>query len=456
MVGRYALHDLLSAGGMGQVHFGRLLGASGFSRVVAIKRLHAQFAADPEFSAMFLDEARLASRIHHPNVVATLDAVSEGGELFLVMEYVRGESLSKLLGAQTRPPMAHAVAIMVGALHGLHAAHEARSASGGWLALVHRDVSPPNILVGDDGVARIIDFGVAKAAERIHFTRTDDVRGKVAYMAPEQLVRGAVDRRADVYSAAVVLWELLTGRRFVNPDLADAAAVLAALGRPPEPPSALGAEVPRGVDDVVLRGLAREPSGRFHTALEMAAALEGVLVPSTQREVGAWVSSVAGESLRRKDETLKRIETEPAGSLARPSSSPSAPPTAGTWPTAGIARARPYGRVVALSAVVVVTALAWIGGTVYGRMRRSGPGVAPSEAVVTASPAAVSLAPPAPVAPSLAASSAAVPVAAADNVSPGSPDAAGSPSRAPSSKRSSCNPPYRVEHGIKVAKIECL
>src|SRR5450432_3116813 len=183
VIGRYALYGKLAAGGMATVHFGRLLGPAGFSRTVAIKRLHPQFAKDPEFVAMFLDEARLAARIHHPNVIATLDVVALEGELFLVLEYVQGESFASLLRAardrRTPVPLPVVSAVMTGVLHGLHAAHEAKNERGEPLRLVHRDVSPHNVLVGADGVPRVLDFGIAKAAGRLQTTREGHLKGKL-------------------------------------------------------------------------------------------------------------------------------------------------------------------------------------------------------------------------------------------------------------------------------------
>src|SRR5882672_3806490 len=239
--GRYDLHVEIAAGGMATVHIGRLLGPVGFARTVAIKRLHPQYAKDPEFVSGFLDEARLAARVQHPNVVATIDVVATDGELFLIMDYVRGESLSKILRVlrkrgQFCPPRI-AAAIMCGFLHGLHAAHEAKNERGEPLGLVHRDVSPQNVLVGADGIARLLDFGVAKATGRMQVTSKGQVKGKLAYMAPEQ-VRGTVTPQSDVYSASAVLWEALTCHRlFQNVTWQNVAQVIAE--REIAPPSAI-------------------------------------------------------------------------------------------------------------------------------------------------------------------------------------------------------------------------
>src|SRR5580698_1424454 len=181
VVGRYAIYGKIASGGMASVHFGRLIGGAGFSRTVAIKRLHPHLAEDPEVLSTIIDEARLAARIHHPHVVATLDVVSTGTDLLLVMEDIRGEALSRLMKLEAargrRIPLPITAAIVVGSLHGLHAAHEATSDHGVPLGIVHRDVSPQNILVGVDGLARVIDFGVAKAAGRLQTTREGELKG---------------------------------------------------------------------------------------------------------------------------------------------------------------------------------------------------------------------------------------------------------------------------------------
>jgi serine/threonine-protein kinase len=311
-LGRYALYGEIAAGGMATVHLGRLLGSVGFARTVAIKRLHPHLSRDPDFVGMFLEEARLAARVRHPNVVSTLDVVSEDGELFLVMEYVAGETLSRLVRktreAKKRVPPRYVVGVMAGALEGLHAAHEATSERGVPLGMVHRDVSPQNIHIGIDGVSRVLDFGIAKATNRVQDTRTDQIKGKVAYMSPEQLAKAPADRSADIYSASVVLWEALTGHRLFQADDVPA-LVYAIVNEEVFAPSSLVPDLPPGLDDIVMRGLDRDPRKRWATAREMAAALENVLAPAPAREIGQWVTVTAGEALTDQQALVRTIES---------------------------------------------------------------------------------------------------------------------------------------------------
>ncbi len=311
LVGRYVVHDRIAAGGMATVHLGRLIGAAGFSRTVAVKRLHDCYAKDPEFVAMLLDEARLAATIRHPNVVPTLDVVAEGGELLVVMEYVEGDSLAHLaklsLQRGQRVPPAFAAAIVAQALHGLHAAHEAHDRNGEPLGIVHRDVSPQNILVGADGVARVLDFGIAKAASRATSTEDGQIKGKTAYMAPEQLQHGSVDRRTDVFAAAVCLWELLASRRLFlgdSPQETMARVLTATI----DPPSKHGSDVAPALDAVVMRGLERDADRRFATAEEMAHALEDAVKTPRPKEIGAWVCDVAAATLSARAELVQVVE----------------------------------------------------------------------------------------------------------------------------------------------------
>lgn len=311
MVGRYTIHERIASGGMATVHLGKLHGVAGFSPIVAIKCVHSSLATDPEFINMLLDEARLAARVRHPNVVPVLDLVRCDDELFMVMEYVHGEAVARLMRATCERgeavPPAIASAILSGVLHGLHAAHEARSETSEPLEIVHRDISPQNVIVGADGVARILDFGVAKAAGRVQTTREGQVKGKLAYMAPEQLRGHAVSRQADVYSAAVVLWEVLSGRRLFDGDN-EGRVVEQVLFAEIESPSTFAPGLSPALDAVVARGLARDCNERFRSAREMATAIQNASELATPHEVGEWVERMADEALWERQRMILDIE----------------------------------------------------------------------------------------------------------------------------------------------------
>lgn len=314
------IHGEIAAGGMATIHYGRLRGPIGFARTVAIKTLHPQFAKDPAFVAMFIDEARLTARIRHPNVAQTLDIVSLEGELFIVMEYVHGASLSHLLrpeddGEPTSVPLGVLSSVVCGVLHGLHAAHEVSGDDGKPLRLVHRDVSPQNILVGADGTSRVVDFGIAKALGRVYSTREGEIRGKLAYMAPEQVTGKEIDRRTDVFAAGILLWESLTGERLFG-RAGEAETLAAVLRAEIEPPSAFNPDVPPEVDAVCLRALERVPADRFQTAHEMAIALEARLPVASPRQVAEWVAVRAGDVLVERSRSVALIETTARGDEA--------------------------------------------------------------------------------------------------------------------------------------------
>jgi serine/threonine-protein kinase len=317
-IGRYVLHSPIASGGMATVYFGRALGPVGFRRIVAIKRMHPHLAQDPEFVAMFLDEASLAARIQHPNVVATVDVVAEAGEVAIVMEYIRGESLAGLIRASRKKkvatPIDVAVSLLVGSLNGLHAAHEARGDDGTLLGIIHRDVSPPNILVGLDGMPRLVDFGVAKAASRLDVTREGQFKGKIGYAAPEQLIRsarkgvGAIDRRVDIFAAASLLWELLAGTRLFQGD--DDYHTMGLVMRAEIPPLAPHRpEVPPALEAVIRKALARDPDQRYATAEEFALALEAASPASSPRAVIDWLKSLVSDTLAHRDTQVKELET---------------------------------------------------------------------------------------------------------------------------------------------------
>jgi serine/threonine-protein kinase len=310
LIGRYALYADIARGGMATVHLGRLCGVAGFTRTVAIKRLHPQYARDPEFVAMFIDEARVASRVRHSHVVSVIDMVALEGELLLVMDYVRGVSLSKLLASRSgekRVDPRIAVKIACDTLSGLQAAHETRDEQGEPLGIVHRDISPQNILVDSDGNAHVIDFGVAKALGRVQDTRDGQIKGKLSYMAPEQIRQFKVDRLADVYAVGVVLWEMLAGRRLYHAQ-EDAAVVYQILeGRHPALREFVPG-LPPALEAAVNKALAVDPSQRFANASEMAEELERVVPPAAEREVARWVASTAPGALERQASLMNEIE----------------------------------------------------------------------------------------------------------------------------------------------------
>jgi serine/threonine-protein kinase len=302
---------------MASVHFGRLVGTGGFAKTVAIKRLHPVFARDEAFRKMILDEARLAARVRHPNVVPPLDVLAEGGELLLVMEYVHGESLARLLRASVRAgervPLPVGAAILSNVLHGLHAAHEARDEEGQPLDIVHRDMSPQNIIVGVDGVARVIDFGIAKAVTSEELTSAGTIKGKLPYLAPEQLEGDPATKRSDLYATAVVFWEVLAGRRLFDGEDGEILRKIMSMEVPP--PSAFNALVPRTVDDVVRRGLSRDPEARYATAREMALELEAAVLLATASAVGAWTERLAAATLAERAAQIAAVETSSVSSV---------------------------------------------------------------------------------------------------------------------------------------------
>jgi serine/threonine-protein kinase len=458
---------------MASVHFGRLVGLAGFARPVAIKRLHAQFARDPDFVKMFLDEARLAARIQHPNVVPTLDVVSVDNEVFLVMEYVRGVTLAqlsrKMREGGERIPLRIALGIVSGMLQGLHAAHEARNDLGDPLDLVHRDVSPQNALVGTDGVTRLLDFGVAKAAGRLQTTRDGQLKGKLAYMAPEQVRSDQVSRRTDIYAASVVLWEVLTGQRLFYATN-DANVLSNVLTLEVQAPTSIVPELSRTLDEITLRGLQRDPDARWATAREMAGAIDACGVASPT-EIGDWVQRTASEELKEHamriastervaavaPESLPGASAQPSDSTTvRPGRRSSDRPTQG-WGTSETRSRRSTPWVYAIVGGAV--ALAAIGAGM--RLFQSFSAHAPA---ASASPPAPSVAPPS----TPAAVTANVveppqplptPVTVVDPAPPGSAAAAPSPGEGTTRTRATATPPagnaIPQGHGTPAARGDC-
>lgn len=500
-IGRYAFYGQIAAGGMATVHFARLVGPGNFSRIVAAKRLLPHLLQNKDFTDMLLDEARLAARIHHPNVVSTLDVVSTGDELVVVMEYVHGESLAKL--ARTAKdlddgiPPSIATTIAIDALHGLHAAHEVRDESGALLGLVHRDVSPQNLMVGVDGVTRIADFGIAKAAGRSQETRDGTVKGKLTYMAPEQIERGELTRATDIFALSVVLWEMLTGQRLFE-GKTDGEVLRRILLDQVPPPSSRAPNVPQEYDEILARGLARDPADRYKTAREMALALEAISTPVRASEIGAWVERNASATIVSRARTITQIERTPE----RTSAPPAAPTTRAITPAAVVAEsqsanqgtgtnaawARPSSGRKANRIWLAALALLLCGGGVFAYLQlHPGPDSAEvakspvlltaAEPIATAPAAPAATAPaatPVTAAPATAAPVAAAPVTAAPVTaapattappSNGNPAGVTRPRRAdppPPAKHTAssaddCDPPYSIDaSGRHIFKLKCV
>jgi eukaryotic-like serine/threonine-protein kinase len=305
------IFDEIGVGGMASVHLGMLTGAVGFRRIVALKQLHTRFINDPDFVAQFINEARLASRIHHANVVQTLDVVWTGTQLLLVLEYVDGDTLNRVLRSaverNTLIPIDVACSIVTGLLQGLHAAHEVKDEEGVPLDIVHRDVSPQNILIARDGVARVLDFGVAKALAQSPNTQSGLLKGKFGYMAPEQILRGHVDRRTDVFAAGVVLWEALLCRRLFQSSKNVEQALSRVVAADIPAPSTYRPEIPPSLDAIVLRAVDRDPERRFQSAEELAIALENCVSVARPHAVKTWFEPLASPELVQRGELIRTI-----------------------------------------------------------------------------------------------------------------------------------------------------
>lgn len=317
---RYVLGPDLASGGMATVHLGKQLGAEGFHRIVALKKLHGRFSADADIVDSFLAEAKVAASIRHPNVVAIQDVVREGDELFLVMDYVPGLSLARLMGgAETvrKVPPAIASAVLLNVLEGLEAAHGAAADDGTPLRLVHRDISPQNILVGADGAGRLIDFGVARSAARLKNTREGLVKGKLLYLPPEVVEGEAHGIAGDVFSAGAVLWEALVGKPVFAAET-DGAITARILVGDVSPPSRSEPSVSEALDAVVLKALEHSARKRWKSAAEFAAALRVAAPPAPAAAVRAWLAQECGPTLEERSGQVRAFEMAALPDVALP------------------------------------------------------------------------------------------------------------------------------------------
>jgi hypothetical protein len=319
-LGRYQLLTELGRGGMAELHLGRVHGAGGFAKVVAIKRIHRQHVRDPRFVEMFLNEGRIAAQLAHPNICQVHDLGEVDGELFLVMEYLEGVSWEEAMVALPRTAAATDLRFIVGAFaqlcEGLHHAHTLRAPDGRPTPVIHRDVSPQNLFITTAGVAKVLDFGVSKVLTNDRVTRSGVVKGKLTYMPPEQLADLPLDPRVDVFAAGTVLWEAITGARLFKRET-DYLVWRAITEEPIPPPSALRPELPPALDAVLARALARDREQRFGSTVELAQALRAATIglgpPLEPVELGQAVRTHCATTLATRAAQVAVALTEPPG-----------------------------------------------------------------------------------------------------------------------------------------------
>ncbi len=343
-IGRYEIVQRLGHGGMATVYLCRATGSAGFEKLVAIKVIHPHLAAEPEFVEMFLEEARIAGKIQSPHVAGILDLGEDEGLHYMVMEYIDGETLSALL-RQLRPrserlPLAVVLQVLIDACEGLTAVHELRDPDGQPYGLVHRDMSPQNLMVGFDGWTKIVDFGLVKATGKRH-THTGHLRGKLAYMSPEQARGKPLTASADLFALGVVFWELLTGKRLFAGETD--AETLDRVMRCEVPPLAEHrADLPPDVEPILQRALARDPWDRYPSADAMLADLRRVQLAQLggeepRKQLAAIMRQQFDEQAKYRSAALRggsRVHSRPRMHLVpRPASDP--------LPSAGELRSEP-------------------------------------------------------------------------------------------------------------------
>jgi serine/threonine-protein kinase len=311
-VGRYRVVDEIGVGGMASVHLARVDGPGGFQKWVAIKRIHPHLVEDDQFVDMFLDEARIAAGINHANVAQVFDLGKDDNTYWIAMEYLHGEPLREMMRKVeefgTQVPFHIAARICADAAEGLHGAHELRGRNGQLLNLVHRDVTPHNLFVTYEGYTKVVDFGIAKVVDRLASTRAGTLKGKLAYMSPEQVRGQEVDRRTDIFALGVVLWELTTNRRLfrMETDLDTLEKVQACVV---PLPSTLVAGYPPELEAVVMRALAQRREDRFQTAREFSRALQASLMRQGlmvgPEDVGEYLKSLFTDRVRKRERYLE-------------------------------------------------------------------------------------------------------------------------------------------------------
>lgn len=392
--GRYQLLKRLARGGMGEVWLARQAGMQGFEKLVVIKRILPHLAEDEEFVNMFLDEGKIAAKLNHSNIVNIFDLGQEGEYFYLAMEYLHGEDIRRIwkqaARAGTALPPALACRIIADACAGLDFAHKRTDERGEPLNIVHRDISPHNIIVTFDGAVKVIDFGIARARGRMAHTATGALKGRFEYMSPEHASGLEVDHRSDIFALGVVLWESLSGRRLFKRD-SETATLLAVAQCQVPPPSELNADIPAELDAVLLKALAPRREDRFEDAAALRLALEDWLVqarqPASNAHLGAFMRSLYAERLS-KEASLGHpvIEEITHSSTAHQPVTAVAPPT----PTAVEPPPRSRAPMI-VAGVLAVVALAAV--VLFGR---PSPAPAPAPPPVAVEAPALPVEPPAP------------------------------------------------------------
>jgi serine/threonine-protein kinase len=340
--GRYELLKRLAGGGMGEVYLARQRGIDGFQKLLVIKTLLPHLCEDEEFITMFKDEARVTAQLIHPNICQVFEFEQVGGVFYMAMEYLRGEDLRRLWkaceqrGTPLRVPLI--CRVLSDAAAGLDFAHSLRDSKGEPYHIVHRDISPQNILVTFEGGVKVIDFGVAKAAGRSQHTRTGALKGKYSYMSPEQVAGSEVDGRSDIFALGIVLHELLTGRRLFKAD-SDVQTLARVRECNVPPPSRLNPQLPPGLDQIVLKALAKDPGERYATAQEFRLALEDWLIQgrmsASSAHLAEFLKAIYAERLD-KENRLGPLMGDPGFAGPAPGATPTnAPTSTPSQPTPG-------------------------------------------------------------------------------------------------------------------------
>ncbi len=473
VIGRYRILTRIASGGMGAVFLAETDRVPGSPpQRVALKVLHSHLGDDEEITTRFVDEGRVAGRIVHPNVVQVLDAGRTEQHAFMALQYVHGDTLSGLLRACTARgtafPLPIAAAIAIDFLEGLHAAHQSVDDAGNTIGLVHRDVSPQNILVGVDGRTFVTDFGVAKVRDRIRATRSGSMIGKTGYMAPEQVAGGIVSAKTDLYAAGIVLWECLAGAKLF--DGLEAQIQAAVTRKPPPAVRTRRPEVPELVDELVRELLQHAPDRRPENAHVVAERVAKALPRASREEVAAWVSELVGPKLEERERRVQAsLHAAHEGSFDE-ASEPSALDAARAMQAdyvetkADEAVAAPVRSAkrrtwmaAAAAAIVVVGTVFSIAGLAHGPRDMAGASPSRGKSAVAAGTASPVDLPPVPSEPVVSAVASSAP-----SVVPKQPALVAKTtgrrierSEKPASA-GACSPPYVVENGIKRYKAQCF